>query len=53
MAVFLRRIIGLCLIRMILDMILPEGDAGRWADLGVGLCTMLCMLQALGSLLPG
>lgn len=48
---FLRRIIGLSLARMILDMILPEGDAGRYADLGVGLCMMLSMLEALKSVL--
>ncbi len=51
MSVFLQRIIGLSLARMILDMILPEGDAGRWADLGVGLCMMISMLEALAALL--
>ena len=47
MSVFLRRIIGLSLARLILDMLLPEGDAGRYADLGVGLCLTACMLEAL------
>jgi len=51
MTAFLRRIIGLCLARMILDMILPEGDSARYADLGVGLCMMACMLEALRGVL--
>jgi hypothetical protein len=51
MTLFLRRIIYLSLARMILDMLLPEGDAGRYADLGVGLCMMLCMLEEIRSIL--
>ncbi len=51
MNAFLRRIIGLCLIRLILDFMLPEGDSRRYADLGMELSLMLCMLQGLKSLL--
>ena len=51
MTAFLRKIIGLGLARLILDMILPEGDAGRYADLGVGLCMTLCMLEEIHKLL--
>lgn len=48
---FLREMIGLCLIRMVMDGLLPEGDSAKYADLGVGLCVMLCMLRAFLSLL--
>lgn len=53
MSEFLSKIAGLCLMRMMLDMALPEGDARRYADLGVGLTMMLCMLRALTTLLRG
>ena len=42
---FLRRIAGLCLIRMLLDMALPEGDCAAWAELGMELAVMLCILE--------
>ena len=45
MNVFLRRIAGLCLIRMLLDMALPEGECATWAELGMELAVMLCILQ--------
>ena len=48
---FLRSFTGLCLIRLLADMALPEGDAGRYADLGVGLCMTLCMLEEIRKLL--
>ncbi len=44
---FLRQIIGLCLLRLLIDLLLPEGDAARYAALGVELCMMLCMLRCL------
>lgn len=50
---FLAKIAGLCLMRMLLDMALPEGDARRYADLGVELTVTLCMLQTLTVLLRG
>ena len=50
---FLRRIAGLCLIRMLLDMALPEGGSARAADLGLGLAMMLCMLNECLALLQG
>lgn len=53
MSEFLGKIAGLCLMRMLLDMILPEGDARRYADLGVELTVTLCMLQTLTALLRG
>ncbi|MBQ7520629.1 MAG: hypothetical protein IJU12_09930 [Clostridia bacterium] len=46
-------LIGLSLIRLILDGLLPEGDAARYADLGLGLTMMLCMMNGLGTLLRG
>ncbi len=42
---FLRRIAGLCLIRMLLDMVLPDGDCAAWAELGIELAVMLCILE--------
>ena len=42
---FLRRIAGLCLIRMLLDMALPEGECAAWAELGMELAVMLCILD--------
>ena len=42
---FLAEMTGLCLMRMLLDMVLPEGDAQRCAALGMGLITMLCLLK--------
>ncbi len=53
MSRFLRALAGLCLMRMLLDMMLPEGEAKNYAGLGVGLMLMLAMLQALLSLLQG
>ena len=50
---FLQRIIGLALLRMLLDLLLPEGDNRRYADFGAGLCMTVCMLQALQGLLRG
>lgn len=49
----LRAFSGLCLLHLIMDMALPEGDLKRYADLGAGLMTMLWMLRALFSLLRG
>ncbi len=48
---FLRQITGLCLIRLVMDLLLPEGDEGKYAGLGMELCLMLCMLHGLISLL--
>ncbi len=50
---YLTTLTGLCLIRLIVDMILPEGESRRFADLGAGLLTMLWTLRALISLLRG
>ena len=44
---FLRQLTGLCLVRLALDFMLPEGDAARYADLGAELCMMLCMLRGV------
>ena len=49
----MRVLIGLSLIRLVLDGLLPEGDAARWADLGLSLAMMLCMLQGFISFLRG
>ena len=53
MRAFLRNIVGLCLMRLLMDMALPEGEARRYADLGAGLCLMLCMLRTLRQALRG
>ena len=42
---FLKQMTGLCLIRLVLDFLLPEGEAARYAELGVELCMMACMLR--------
>lgn len=41
---------ALSLIRLMMDLMLPEGDAKRYADLGVGLCVMLCLLRTFSRL---
>ena len=48
---FLREMVGLCRVRMVMDGLLPENDSAKYADLGVGLCIMLCMLRAFLSFL--
>ena len=47
---FLRRIAGLCLIRMLLDMALPEGDCAAWAELGMELAVMVCILEGFADI---
>lgn len=42
--------VALSLLRLMLDLILPEGDTKRYADLGVGLCVMLCLLRSFSRL---
>ncbi|MBR3106951.1 MAG: hypothetical protein IKH30_07175 [Clostridia bacterium] len=44
---FLKQLTGLCLVRLVLDFILPEGEASRYAAFGVELCMMLCMLRGI------
>ena len=51
MNAFLKSIVGLSLIRLILDAALPEGDSARYAALGTELMAMLVMLRALAALL--
>lgn len=53
MNAFLRQLSGLCLIRMLMDLMLPEGDSRRYADLGMGLVQLLHMLGALIHMLGG
>ena len=48
---FLQQLVGLCLIRLVLDGLLPEGDSASWANLGLELSMMLCVLYGLGRLL--
>ena len=50
---FLRTMIGLSLVRLLLDGLLPEGDTARYADLGLSLAMMLCMLSGFVALLQG
>lgn len=44
---FLWQATALSLLRMMMDLLLPDNDLKRYADLGAGLSIMLCMLQAL------
>lgn len=50
---FLLTTVGLSLIRLIMDLVLPEGEIRRYTDLGAGLMMMLCMLRALIRLTGG
>ncbi|MBQ4639971.1 MAG: hypothetical protein IJB69_05605 [Clostridia bacterium] len=51
MKIFLMQTSALALIRLMMDLLLPDGEAKRYADLGAGLCLMLCMLNALQGLM--
>lgn len=51
MNAFLKTMVGLCLIRLIIDAALPQGDTARCCALGTELAAMLCMLRALAALL--
>ncbi len=51
MNAYLRHMIGLGLLGMLLDMILPDGESGKYAELGLELSLMLCMLRGLSALL--
>ena len=53
MSVYLKTIVGLCLIRLVLDAALPQGETARYAALGTELAAALCMLRALNALLAG
>ena len=53
MRAFLIEVTGLTLIRMLAGMLLPEGDCGKYADLGIGLLLFICMLKALFTLVGG
>ncbi len=44
---FLMQTAALSMIRLVMDMALPENDLKRYADLGVGLCLMLRMLEEI------
>lgn len=44
---FLSQAVALSLLRLMMDLLLPENDLKRYADLGAGLCIMLCMLNSL------
>ena len=50
---FLLTAVGLSLMRLIMDLALPEGEISRYADLGAGLMMMICMLRALIRLTGG
>lgn len=53
MKAFLRNIAIMSLMRLLLDMLLPEGAMRRIGDVVVGLVLMLSMLRALQQLLHG
>lgn len=48
---FLTQTIVLSLLRLMMDLMLPENDLKRYVDLGAGLCMMLSMLFALQRML--
>ena len=53
MNLFLKQLAGLCLIRLLMDLMLPEGESRRYANLGMGLLQLMHMLGALIGLLGG
>lgn len=53
MSAYLTSVICLSVMRMAISMLLPDGDARRYADLGVGLAVTLQLLRALYALLRG
>ena len=53
MKAFLRNIAMMSLMRLLLDMLLPEGAMRRIGDVIVGLVLMLSILHALQRLLHG
>lgn len=50
---FLQAMAGLGLIRLLMDLALPEGEGRKFADLGVGLMMMAVMLRWLSALAGG
>lgn len=47
MRTFLSQLTGLCLVRILCDMLLPEGDIARYADLGISLLLLLTLLRSV------
>ena len=52
MNVYLKQIVGLSLLRLLMDAALPEGESARFAALGMELAAMLCILKALFAVIP-
>ena len=53
MNAFLRSVSMLSLLRMTIELLLPEGSTRRLCDMILGLAAMLCVLTALRRLLIG
>lgn len=53
MNLFLRKIVMLSILRLLVEMLLPEGAMHKICDLTLGLILMHAMLQALKNLLNG
>ena len=53
MRAYLPGVIGLCVLRMAIQMLLPDENLRRYADLGVGLIVTLTLLGALSDLMRG
>lgn len=53
MTEFLHQMAGLCLMRLLAGMMLPEGEMKGYAEWGAGLMMTLCMLRLLSRLLRG
>ena len=53
MNAFLRSVSMLSLLRMMVEMLLPEGNTRRLCDMILGLMAMVCVLTSLRRLLFG
>lgn len=53
MNAFLRHLSLLSIVRLLVDMLLPEGALRKICDVILGLVLMLSMLRALGKILHG
>ena len=53
MHAFLSHLVSLYLIRILCDMLLPEGDIAHYADFGISLLLLLSMLKCIHTLLGG
>lgn len=50
---FLTRLISLCLLKILCDMLLPDGGGSRYADLGISLMLLIHALTQIHALWKG